>query len=71
MLSVLKARDAVSSGMAFLRFNIQTELKKLARGERTRVSHQELALLALDYVEASKPPDVTFLERLFLLADPR
>ena len=59
--------------MSFIVYNLQTELRKLAEGKRTRVSHQMLALHALDYVEAvaAQPPDVTFLERLFSLADPR
>jgi hypothetical protein len=59
--------------MAFIKYNLQTELKKLAEGKRTRVSHQMLAIHALKYVEAvaAQPPDVTFLERLFALADRR
>jgi hypothetical protein len=59
--------------MSYIAYNLQTELKKLAEGKRTRVSHQTLAIHALDYVEAvaAQPPDVTFLERLFALKDER
>jgi hypothetical protein len=59
--------------MSFIAYNLQTELKKLAEGKRTKVSHQTLALHALDYVEAvaAQPPDVSFLEKLFALKDTR
>jgi hypothetical protein len=62
--------------MSFIVFNLQTELKKLAKGKRTRVSHQMLAIHALEYVEAvdahrKVSGDLEFLERLFSLADPR
>jgi hypothetical protein len=62
--------------MAFLKYNIKTELQKLAKGKRTRVSHRVLAIHALDYVEAVDTQrkisgDVEFLEQLFSLKDPR
>jgi hypothetical protein len=61
----------------FLRkINWETELKKLARGQKTTVDVPSIARFALSCVtptlrEHEKHDDVARLERLFKLEDPR
>jgi hypothetical protein len=59
--------------MTITRFNIKTELQKMARGKRTKVDARTLAHCQI--VMSAPQPDVRgeiqFLERLFSLVDPR
>jgi hypothetical protein len=70
----------------YLSFNYVTELEKLSRGERTKITHAELAEFAVKAIESNayvprKPRrkkhatrgrnGVAFLEALFALEDPR
>jgi hypothetical protein len=65
--------------MAFKRINIMTELERLARGEKIRISEQSLALAILGQMQAmqgQKPTrvhndELLFLHRLYSLPDPR
>jgi len=60
--------------MSATKFNVETELRKLAKGKKTRVSAQTLAICLLPEVAAAKPKagdEVQFLDRLFRLEDPR
>jgi hypothetical protein len=60
----------------YMSFNYVTELKKLARGKQTIISPQDIANALLPTVEVgmrelTKRDDVSELERLFALEDPR
>jgi hypothetical protein len=61
--------------MAYMRFNVQEELRKLSRGQKTKADPCVLlSLIADDYLErcADAPGDsVAWLTRLHDLEDPR
>jgi hypothetical protein len=67
--------------MTFVKFKPLAELKRLARGKKTKVDAQDLAIWALSRIEAptagaqqsGRPADdsAAWLERLHRLEDPR
>ncbi len=58
--------------MAYFKYNLLTEVQKVAAGERTTVGADLLLSdIAAQWLEAVEPADVAELERMLGLEDPR
>jgi hypothetical protein len=65
--------------MSFVKFNVQEELQKMAKGQRTKCHPQTLAVLLLGTMEPQRKAkrikrmddSLDFLERLYRLKDER
>ena len=60
--------------MSYTKLDMRTELRRLASGKVTHAPAEFLAVWALEQVTPAQPvrgDEVAFLERLFMLPDPR